>query len=398
MTQIDFTEGRFTDSIRASLGEITELGDIPVVVSEYLQRGEVDPSSVVDDTDALQRNMWRYLQSRGVKVRPGQGEKYDEIMFAAYDQALRSSRGGDDPLASIRAGDNLGAGWDFTVKTFEAVGGQGVSADSIKAAGAIDYIAEMGERLGVFRITEALVLDWASGVIDVTDGAAAGKLYKYWKELDERSDANERGLLYKRVLGKGAVEMLPRMTANDAFPQLWSNLMNEVARYIDKSEQLEQGRSEGTPVSAQPIYQSIREIQYNLTEYCTGMAFIQTREIYAQLNRAFDIISDPDIVAHFGGSRRRSMWKVIETVNRDALGRSISVSPIVQLATSGNKIFQLCAAFDSATFTPAQLNELVDAAESYIINSSMVNEADADAPEKPEDQKDEFGTDEFDDF
>ena len=99
MTQIDFTEGRFTDTIRASLNEITELGDIPAVVSEYLKRDEVEPSAVTDDTDALQRRMWRYLQSRGVKVKPGQGQKYDEIMFVAYDQALRSSRGGDDPLA-----------------------------------------------------------------------------------------------------------------------------------------------------------------------------------------------------------------------------------------------------------------------------------------------------------
>jgi hypothetical protein len=398
MTQIDFTEGRFTDTIRASLNEITELGDIPVVVSEYLKRDEVEPSAVTDDTDALQRRMWRYLQSRGVKVKPGQGQKYDEIMFVAYDQALRSSRGGDDPLASIRTGDSVGTGWDFTVKTFDQMDSKGVSAESIKAAGAIDYIAEMGERLGVFRITEALVLDWASGVIDVADGAAAGKLYKYWKELDQRSDANERGLLYRRVLGKGTVELLPRMAANDAFPQLWSNLMSEVARYIDKSEQLEQGRSEGTPVSPQPIYQCIREIQYNLTEFCTGMAFIQTREMYAQLNRAFDIIGDPDIVAHFGGTRRRSMWKVIETVSRDALRRNVNASPIVQLATSGNKIFQLCATFDSATFSPAQLNELVDAAESYIINSSLVNETDAESPEKPDDQKDEFGTDQFDDF
>jgi hypothetical protein len=408
---IDFSDGRFDETVRASFADVQALGGIPQRVQDYLARSEVDPTGLITDPDAFRRRMWQYLRTRGVKFKDNplpNDDTYDEILFSAYDAALKTERGGADPLVVARSGTEFDAAgaWDFTVEPFETIEDQGVSQDSVRAAGAIDYIYEIGERMGVFRIADALVLNWSSGAIDVADGDAAGKLYRYWKEMDDRSDRAERGMLYKRVLNKGGANVLSRMVVNESFPHLWSALMGEVARYIDKSERVDSAR-DSSPVSVQPIYSAVRELQYNLTEYCSGMAFMQTRELYAQLQRAFEILRDPDIIAHFGGPRRRNMWRAIETLAKQEFQQSLPIAPLVRVAVDGNRVFQLVAAFDEATFTPDQFNQLRDAAESYIINASVVDaqlggstlaeEDDAEADEDF-DTGDGNGEDEFDDF
>jgi len=226
--------------------------------------------------------------------------------------------------------------------------------------------------MGVFRLAEALVLNWASGRIDVVDNRATTKLYAYWKQLDDRSDADERGMLYRRVLGKGQSQMLSRMVANDGFQPLWSNLMGEIATFIDKSERLESGLSDSSSVSMGPITQSIRELQYNLTEYCTGMAFVQAHEIYKQLQSAFDVLRDPDIVANFGGPMRRNMWTVIADLSKEDFGQSLPIGPLLRVAVDGNRIYQIVADFDGVLSADG-LRTLVEAGESYIINSSVID-------------------------
>lgn len=399
---INFSDGQLQGSLRSSFQDLAALGKIPERVHNYLGRGEVDPSEATSDPAGLQRNMWRFLRSRGARLDDDalfQSGGYDELLFGAYDNALRAQGGAGDPLDAARRGETSDAmqGWDFRVETFETVESQGILPESIRAAGAIDYVYEMGDRLRVFDIAEQLVLGWASGEVDIAEGPAAGKLYRYWKLLDDRSNAAERAGLYRRVLNKGTSAALSRAAVNENFPNVWGNLMTEIAEYIDKSERLESGRTDGTPISPRPLHQAMREMQYNLTEYCTGMAFMQVREIYAQMQQAFDILKDPDVIASFGGVRRRNMWTVITEISREAFGSAPAVAPIVRLAVDGNRIFQIAADFDEGTFGPNDLEDLIEAGESYIINSALVG----DAPTREDGEADEdieAFDDEFDDF
>jgi hypothetical protein len=373
-----FTPDRFADSFRQGFAELSSLGVLPERVDSYLRdRGEVDPGKVTRNVKRLADRMVQQLASRGVKLENAikfNNGGYDEILYTAYDRAIGLGAESDDPLDNVRAGQNAGVdGWDFNVETFANIEDQGIVRESILAAGAIDYVYELGERMGIFRLTEALVLNWASGAIDVSGGQAAGKLYRYWKLMDDRSDENDRGLLYKRVLNKGSVELVSRMVANEYFPQLWSNLMNEVATFIDKTERLETGRTEATPVSTGAIVQSIKELQYNLSEYCNGMAFMQIRELYSQLQQAFDLLRDPDIIAHFGGPRRRNMWTAVEQMSKQEFQTAVPVGPLLRVAVDGNRVFRICSTFDEGTFPPDQLMGLIDACESYIINSATVD-------------------------
>ena len=399
---INFSEGQLQASLRASFQDLAALGNIPERVQTYLGKGEVDPSVVTDDPIGLQRNMWRFLRSRGARMDDDTlfaNGGYDEILFGAYDNAVKSQKGGGDPLDAARSSATADSahGWDFRVDHFETVEAQGILPESIMAAGAIDYVFELGERLRVFDITEQLVLGWASGSVDIAEGPAAGKLYRYYKLLDDRSSVDDRGALYRRVLNKGNARVLGRSIINQNFPNIWGNLMMETAEYIEKSEKLDSGRLETTPVSARPLQQALREMQYNLTEHCTGMAFMQVRELYAQLQQAFDILKDPDVIASFGGVRRRNMWTVISEISRDAFGAAPPVAPIVRMAVDGNRIFQIAAEFDEGTFSPSDLADLIEAGESYIINSALVG--DTVMPDQDSDSEvDDFVEDDFDDF
>ena len=52
---------------------------------------------------------------------------------------------------------------------------------------------------------------------------------------------------------------MSRMVVNEPFPGLWHNLMAEVADYIDKTERVDSGIGEDSPVSRSRIYQHILE-------------------------------------------------------------------------------------------------------------------------------------------
>lgn len=403
--QINFSQGQFRDSVRSSFQDFASLGPIPDRVHRYLDKGEVDPSVTGANRFQLEKNMWSFLQSRGAKLGNDQSFQdgdYDELLFSAYDNALKIGDGGEtDPLDSTHGGHGSQIhDWDFTVDTFDTIEAMGVLPNSIRAAGAIDYVYEIGERMRVFDITEQLVYNWASGQIDIANGPAAGKLYRYMKLLDERGQVDDRAMLYRRVLNKGSITPLSGVVVNDNFPTVWGKLMAEIADYIDKSERLETGLSEVSPVSTRPLYQSMLELQHNLTEHCTGMAFIQVHEMYAQLQQAMEILKDPDIIASFGGIRRRNMWTVITEISKQTFGNAPAVSPIVRLAVDGNAIFQLVADFDEGTFSPDQLTELITAGESYIINGSMVDGEPDLTDESSGATDDEFGgfENEFDDF
>ena len=89
---ISFREGQLKDSLRKSFQDLASLGPIPGRVYDYLGKGEVDPAAATDDVLGLQRSMWSFLKSRGAslsdQVKFDNGD-YDEILFGAYDNAIR---------------------------------------------------------------------------------------------------------------------------------------------------------------------------------------------------------------------------------------------------------------------------------------------------------------------
>jgi hypothetical protein len=400
--KISLQPGAVEASVLKLINQVNAQGQLPALLEIYIDSAEIDRSRF---TPAIKTAMIDYLMDRGVqiddtdKLRAG---GYDEHFALAYDHAISMASGEDDPLDAARRKDG-GRGfaqWDFSVDDFSDVEEQGILEQNILAAGALDYIYELGERLGVFKLVDALVLGWAAGSIDVVEGPAAARLYRYWKLRDERASEEERGMVYRRVLNKGQTEVLSRMVLNDPFSTLWHQLMTEVAEYIDKTERVDNGYGEASPVSRSRIYQATRELQYNLTEYCTGMAHVQARELYAQLQECLEILKDDDIMAYFGGNRRKSLWTVIERLSKEELGIAPNIGAHRSLAVDGNAVFRWIAQFDESTVRQEDFVHFLQSAESYILNfgSAAGREDSGDSDFDTDDSyEDEFEFDEFDD-
>lgn len=371
--------------------EVERTGVLPLAVQDYVPRSGIAPSRF---TARVQSRMVSWLVDRGVSAAALAGGANDELLALAFEHAHNAAAGGDDPIDATRH-RGATATWDFTVDEFQDIEAQGIVRENVLAAGAIDYVYELGDAMGVFALADALVLNWSAGVIDVVEGEGAQLLYRYFKLRDERSAPEERAMLYRRVLGKGGGQVLSRMVVNEAFPQLWHNLMAEVVEYIHKTERIDDGRAESSPVSRSGIHQATRDLQHNLTEFATGMAHMQVRELYAQLQEALALLGHPDVVAHFGGSRRKSLWTVIEKLSRAEYGRAPDIGALRTSAVQGNRVFRWVADFDEATTPYEDFAAMVDAAEAYIhAQAALAQAPDPFADEEePSDDEDDFGDD-----
>ena len=360
---ISIRQGKVRTEILTMVQEVNRSGSVPELVANYLGRGEINPAL---DTPDLRRRMVQQLLQMGLQFPVGgvTGDKFDEYLALAFVQARRQ-KAADDPIDSART-KGTQTDWDFTVDTFESYEEQGIIPKNIKAAGALDYIFYIGEVLQVFNVADALVLHWARGSLDVPDGPAASALYRYHKLRDERASLEERFMLYRRIFNRGNAQLLSKMPANEEFPYLWGNLMTAVANYISKTETA----SENRLVSKEPIYQIIRQLQYNLTEFMTGMAHIQTAEMYAHLQEALEILQMEDVVDHFGGRRRKSVWRVIEEIAHRDFNQSLNVSAIRTVAVEGNRVFNYIASFEQHHDLEEEFQRFLSAAEAWIFNQS----------------------------
>jgi hypothetical protein len=357
--------------------------------NEILRRREIRTELV---TPRVADIMLRYVERLGVDFTQAAAPDYDDYFALAYEHAVRRLTSADDPIQAKFTGSLTES--DFMVDPLLGIEQQQVIAKNIRAAGALDYIFQLGERLGVFGLCDALVLRWAHGALDIPDGAAADRLYRYWKLRDERSSAEERGLLYRRILAKGPTRVLQGMVVNDDFPRLWGNLMQHVVDYIDKSEKT---RPDDRGPSKVRIARATKQLQYNLTEHMTGMAQVQTAEVYAQLRDALELMADPQIVAIVAGGRRQTLWTVIERLTREELGMSINVEALRSVAVDGNRVFGWVAEYAPGSEDTTGFLDFLDAAETYIVAEASVQGDNTRGAGGDGKEDDEFD-DSFDDF
>ena len=366
--EVSLSPGGPQAAIVALLKRVTEDGSLPALVENFATLGEIDPQRF---TPAVKAAMVDYLKRLGVRAEPGQDPKrYDEYMALAYQAAVQASDGSaNDPLDAARRRGTTS--WNFEVDTFESEAEQAVARNNILAAGALDYVYVLGEAMGIFRLVDALVLKWAVGSLDVAEGPTAGKLYRFWKLRGERSSPEERGMLYKRVLDRGDGQTLSAMVVNEHFPRLWGALMQEVAKYIEKTE----GGSAGITVSRAPLYQATRQLQYNLSEHMTGMAHMQVTEMYAHLREAMEILGSPELVDRYGDARRASVWSVIANASREEFDAAPDISALRTAAVDGNRIFHWLADFDRTNVRDEDFRAFLGAAEAWILAQAGAEES-----------------------
>jgi len=353
--------------------EIQEESKIPQWIDKFVDEKEIEPELI---TPSIKKGMTDFFLERGVKIREIRPTKQNWLRFEdqvadAFHYAYQLDTGKADPVDGAFTGGAVDT-WNFTVDIFDDVGQQEILPTNIRASGALFYIYYLGERMGIFNLVDVLVLDWAAGRIDVVDGEGVRKLYRYWKLREQRMTVQERMMVYRRILNLGDGEVLSRMTINEHFPNLWQNLMAEVAEYIDKYE-ISKGDRFSSPVSTKSIELAARDLAYNLTEYTTGMVHMQVREMYAQLQRAIEILRDDQVLAHFGGTRRKTLFKVIETLAKQEYRNAPNIAAIRTLAIEGYKV--MAAIADNYHAIEAAVDQIVKSGESWIIAASAEEES-----------------------
>ena len=355
------------------------------------------------DRDAMRRlgyDVVDYLVDRGLQpdVDKFNNGDYEEHFALAYNHAVDAVSGRADPIDGVRRGART-TGWDFSVRTFDYLEELGVVAENILAAGAIDYIYELGENLKCFALRDVVLRDWWNLEFEEPSLRLDDLLHTAMLKKRDRLSVEERMVLYKRVLNKGSGEIVNgRGVINERFPMLWGNFVSEIAEYIDKGERIQDGLSDTSPVSPRGIYQSMRDLQYNLTEHATGAAHRQAWELYAQLEECFEILEHEEVLRHYGVSRRKGMFGLIEKVGRREFDMALAVGPRLRMAVDGNKLFQSVSEFSG---TPMRHDDFVtlviEPGESYILNAAAAGEEPDAAVSDQDEDFDEFG-DEEDDF
>jgi hypothetical protein len=298
-----------------------------------------------------------------------------ELIAQIIDDVTRG--GGTDP-AQLTSPTGRVSQWDFEVDLFDSDSAQIILADNVRAAGALMWCYDIGERLGVYKLTDALVYRWWVGLLDFGDSDLVSELYRYYKLRDDRPTEEERFLLYRRILDVGGATVGDRVVVNEDFPALWRTLMEEVATFIDRTESSFRER-----VNRQSVIQAITELQYNLTERMAGMALTQVTEMYNQLRQTerdsgvlggLDILSHPEVVSQLSSGRRRDLWSVIERLAKEEFGVSPNVSALRTSAIEAFKIVDFMSTFRDGQFDEDAFDAFIASAKSWILTQQLAGE------------------------
>ncbi|NEP02455.1 MAG: hypothetical protein F6K58_28170 [Symploca sp. SIO2E9] len=364
---LPIASGEVESAVEAILDIINERGELSYYLDQYIEnRTNIDSSKF---TDSIKEKMLDRLVELDLtidEVSYNNGD-YDKYFILAYNEAQTGASDSEDPIDLIYSSKEFENTWDFSVDRFESVETQGITKSNILAAGALDYVYCVGEVMRVFDVANALVLRWASGLLDIPTGTTASLLYRFHKRRNERSTPEERAMLYKRVLNKGDGQVLSRMAVNTDFTTLWEQLLTEVMKYIYKTERKAYWSTwQDSGVSNSRIYQVTEDLQYNLSDHMTGMAHLQVTEDYNHLQEAIEIIYSDDVRSYYGGSTQ-SLWSTIERIAKEEFGQAPNTETIKTMAVDGNKIFEWIANFNSSSVKSSQFEQLISSVEAWVL-------------------------------
>jgi hypothetical protein len=281
-----------------------------------------------------------------------QNPQLAELLNARVDELLNTIDAGeegktpppDGGLASL-----VGIGSDTTrslgdtriapaVKPYDEV----ITPERINAIADLYYIYQH-EMLGVFRVTLKLQELFKAGVVRLSFGDGAGRLYRYDRRQVLRYTQLDRMQAYLRAFGYTNVAPAPGAVPNRQFHGLFSHFVAQVARFFrDKriSEVVRERANDPSFGSIAIVRRAGLDLRYNLKNFSYGHLNVLRLETLQLLEEAFKILGADDIRALFGAD---AAWDVIEDVLRRYFGEQVNVSPRNRMAIAGRDIMRWLA-------------------------------------------------------
>ena len=235
--------------------------------------------------------------------------------------------------------------------------------ENIEFAAQMYYVMVMGDELEVFNAADTLITKHLRSKmysVDIRSKATldAIRMYAFGERFEnvntgvtyQRTLEAERMMFYKQVFNMGDATNTTDIEANSDFGPLWDTLMIAVTDFIAKVED----SSYYENISRNNIYQAIEDLQYNLSNNCTGLAKISSNVINMELNFIMKkIFQDKDIREQIG-KRDRTAFGVLKQILLDLNGeRGMKMQNI--LALNNKAILGHMIITDIAKFSPAYI-------------------------------------------
>ena len=233
--------------------------------------------------------------------------------------------------------------------------------ENIEFAAQLYYVMVMGDELEMFNAADTLITKHLRSKrynVDIRSKTTldAIRMYAFGERFEnvntgvtyQRTLEAERMMFYKQVFNMGEANNMIDTEANSDFGPLWDALMIEVTNYIAKVE----NSSYNENISRNNIYQAIEDLQYNLSNNCTGLAKISSNVMNLELTFiSKKLFEDKDIMEQIG-RRDRTAFGVLKQLLLDLNGeRGMKMQNILALnnkAILGHMIITDIARFSTA--------------------------------------------------
>ena len=307
-------------------------------------------------------------------------QRIDDLM-AAFDQAQRLKPGPPDGgLADlIGLGPDVstglgGARLPAPVSVYDEV----ITPERINAVADLYYLYQH-EILGVFRVALKLQELFKAGVVRLSSGDGASRLYRFDRRQVLRYTQTERFQAYLRAFGYTNVTPAPSAVPNRQFHPLFTQFVTQVARFFrDKriSEVVRDRANDPSFGSIAIVRRAGLDLRYNVKNFSYGNLNVLRVEGMQLLEEAFKILGSPDIRQLFGAD---SAWDVIEDVLRRYFKESVNVSARNRMAITGRDILRWLAQsyILNSTRAPfeALLQQIAEPCEEWLTSAQSVGAA-----------------------
>jgi hypothetical protein len=253
-----------------------------------------------------------------------------------------------------------------------------ITAQRIQAVADLYYIYQH-EMLGVFRVILKLQELFKGGVVRLSEGPGAYRLYQYDRKKVLRYAMLERMQAYLRAFGYTNVRPAPGAYANREFHTLFNTFNAEVARFFrDKriSEVVREHANDPAFGSIAIVRRAGLDLRYNLKNFSYGHLSVLRAETMQLLEEAFEILQAPDVRNLFGAD---TAWDVIEDVLRRYFNEHANVSPRNRMAIAGRTILRWLSESYILKVTRPQFEalaqEIAEPAEEWITSAQTIGVA-----------------------
>ncbi len=325
---------------------------------------------------------WLVTSNRALLLKePKFAEAINQKVDELYDLVQNAERGKDHApdhglLNMVGLGEKGSTDIDDVpfVPTIPAYDDQ-IARERVGAIADLYYIYQH-ERLGVFRAVLKMQELFRSGVVRLSDGEGALKLYQFDRKQTLRYTQRERRAAYRRVFGYTDSAPPKGSKPNAMFHTLFTKFTNQVSQFFQDKRVSEVIRPDGRTVtygSQAVVRRAGLDLRHNLKAASYGHVSVLRTEVMSLLSEAFEILDSPDIKNLFGSP---SAWDTLEEIMKRHMSEAPIISQRGRMAVAGRDILHWLSedyiVTDVRTDFEAYLEHIVDATDDWLTSAESL--------------------------